>query len=237
MRKLTEKYRANLERLERFHNIGVDWNNPPAFAHTEPTIDQILSGYVQIDFYVNGYWSDVLNIYIDRAIDFSSKERKPYWQIRFSVSSGGTEGDLSNLERFDCYAEAVQEMNLYGKLLMNRVEEFEAMYKANDKLQSELRKAALNADPAVGNDRAKDLVKIAYDEAKKGSGSRIFFRDRARTEWKAFYCDNLGGRVKWTNEFDNVCSMKSVIDKLSRASHTAYIPLDGESLIEKNEVA
>lgn len=63
-------------------------------------------GNIAISITPNGYWTDVIHIYIRR--EWSSRCGGGTWSQRISTSSGGISDDVSNIEAMGNFVEGIQ---------------------------------------------------------------------------------------------------------------------------------
>ena len=89
------------------------------------TIAQILSepntGYIDVNYTVSGYWSDVVSVAAIRGLPGE-------WEIRVRHSSGGRSGGMEDYEAEYNFAMAVLDACKLARELKTRVKELEDMY-------------------------------------------------------------------------------------------------------------
>lgn len=198
-------------------------------------------GRGRIDVHVDGYWSDVIQVTIEREFFGSDK-----WSVSVSHSSGGrlTKQDDKHypapfykalecdLDAEECFGMALQAAVAIGRQLLASEAWLEGYYqeavkerrKADAVAKAELEKAVLG-DPALGEAGAKALVEKASELARTYRGREIYIKaihrgsDGTRPDSFMLLCgQNISFR--WHG---GVVSKKLVIEKLAAFSVRSHV--------------
>lgn len=127
------------------------------------TIESLGRGMSSISCKVKGYWSrDTITLYVQRGFYGTAD-----WKISMSYGSGGrdTKEVASDTEACRYFAEALVAMCNLADDLMLRKDRLEDAYQAyaaeikaeNDRINAE-KQAKIDADPALGTVKAKEIV-------------------------------------------------------------------------------
>ena len=140
--------------------------------------------YASISCKVKGYWSrDSITIYLRR--DYKEESA---WNAQISYGSGGRDSKevVSDMEAGRYFAEALTYMcNLADSIISLHVDTLESAYQAcveeyrqAEKLARQAKEAAINADKALGEERAKVIVNEMI--AQKFGIASVFARGEDR---------------------------------------------------------
>ena len=140
--------------------------------------------YASISCKVKGYWSrDSITIYLRRGYGEDST-----WNAQISYGSGGRDSKevVSDMEAGRYFAEALTYMcNLADSIISLHVDTLESAYQAcveeyrqAEKLARQAKEAAINADKALGEERAEVIVNEMI--AQKFAVANVFNRGEDR---------------------------------------------------------
>jgi hypothetical protein len=155
------------------------------------------NGSARVTAKVAGYWSsDVITLYIERKIDWSTRSVAPspaVWTCTMSHSSGGRLTELSDnypAEHYTAVADDLDaEMNFgaalislsqFGRELANHFDTLEAAYqerhaelKAERDAEKAAKQAAVEADAPLGVPAAKKLVAVAKAQVQEYCNTEV----------------------------------------------------------------
>jgi len=193
------------------------------FSHPAIDSDHFISGakrgYVSIPFHVDGFWTDVITLYC-QSEGYKASNLEGKWSCSISTSSGGRGKDLSDIEAYGNFAQALmvavglakkletQEMQAHLNELFKQggIEQKQA-----EERTKKAREEAVAQDPALGETAAQELI-----EAALGRDDVVMIRAyyRASTGEKDFTFFQ-SGNVRKVKMDGGVVSRKFAIHKLA----------------------
>lgn len=139
-------------------------------------------GSGRIEVRVDGYWSEVITMYINRTVDWIDKKKNYEWKFSLSHSAGGrlTElgkhhkeehGYVAVVDDMDAelnFAAAIEHTACFGKTLQEMKDTFEHWHtveteerEAKRIAEEAERRSRIDADAPLGIEEAKSIVKRA----------------------------------------------------------------------------
>lgn len=184
----------------------------------------IACGNAHVKVRVKGYWSsDVMTMYIRRTSKLLDKDES--WKFEISHSSGGRDTNevKSDLEAETNFGQALVALAAYGQYLETLVDQFESAhqaYRAEVTAQAAAERAAkdaaLAADPALGEDAAKKLVKQI--KAVEGAEIVVYRRADADPHLTVMRSENYAGHVHLVSKNGTRWTPKELIERLKDMS-------------------
>ena len=188
-----------------------------------------------INVYVHGFWSDVITIYVRRNYRYKAAEQgiEHAWQFEITHSSGGRDTDqvADDIVAHDYFAQGIMAACQYARVLRSQVAEIEKyaqleMEKARREREAEeaAEKAAVAADPAMGEEAAAKMVADAAAKVTRSREITIYARPRGTSRVVTqFHC--RAGRDAVTRFFKGSVMMKriDVIAELATFATDSYI--------------
>lgn len=196
------------------------------------------AGRMTVYVNANGYWSDVIQIYLTRGTNWMVEESKAEWQVSISHSSGGRlcKPDVkhypgcvaieSDVDAEECLGHALIAAASFARELLRHQAELEAAYqlgveerRAERETERRLKEAALANDPAMGIDQARLLVAKAL--CTSAHEVVIIAKERGCCAYKT-----IEVRIGRTTQFTvngAVTSKAKVLALLAERSITSYI--------------
>ena len=141
-----------------------------------------------INVYVHGFWSDVITIYVRRDWRWSKDESIEHqWKIEVTHSSGGRDTDMvaDDVLAHEYFAMGVMAACLEARRIRSHFTELERFaLLADEKAQIEreaekaAEQAAIDADPAMGEEKAAALLAEAAAKTTRRDEITIVARHR-----------------------------------------------------------
>ena len=189
------------------------------FEFSPWSFDQLgYSGGRSISVKVHGFWTDVINIYVQRGWGKTVE-----WNVSISRSSGGRDTKVvasdAEAERNFAYAlieaaNVVDAINNNINLVEAGYQRRTAEYKQEAELARQQKEEKITADPALGIHRAKEMLeRISADDAPCRS---IVIHERG-VDRHDYLCVKIGMKTRFYFNQDPI-SKQAAIDKLSQAS-------------------
>jgi len=150
---------------------------------------------IMVRFNVRGFWSDVIDVRVRREFRWNRETLSgaPDWAIDVSHSSGGMEGDIDSVEAHVNFGAAVLAAVDLARELKARLPEIvghvlaaEARAAAAEQQAQAERQAKIDADPALGQDRAEALVDLLRASLRAGRPCQLVARQRGSDESKTY---------------------------------------------------
>jgi len=155
------------------HNLTSE--SLSATAIQQAIEDGAYHGHIVVRVRVNGYWSqDPISIYVRRQFNFKA-ETKYSWTAEVSHSTGGRDTNEleDDLEATRNFANALMRSAEVAAMLLAQASTFEAAYQANalalreaSEKQHAAKQAKIEADTALGEEEAKNVLTQACDSVK-----------------------------------------------------------------------
>ena len=189
------------------------------FEFSSWSFDQLgYSGGRSISVKVYGFWTDVINIWVQRGWGKTVE-----WNVSISRSSGGRDTKVvasdAEAERNFAYAlieaaNVVDAINNNINLVEAGYQRRTAEYKQEAELARQQKEEKITADPALGIHRAKEMIeRISADDASNRS-IVIHARGADRHDYLSV---KIGMKTRFYFNQDPI-SKQAAIDKLSQAS-------------------
>lgn len=212
--------------------LNTNTTNGSAVDHDVIDINEIgrLNKTV-IRYTVNGFWShDPISIYVTREFKRQDADVVFYWKATVSWSCGGRDKTTlpSDIDATVNFANALKLAASAAMYIEGESDKLEASYQAKraeekvlEKEQAEREKAAFDADPAMGEEVAKRVVKVM----KEMQYTVVSFRTRGKRDTKEFKIERTpAGRLTIRDSWTNYrISKEEFIEKIKDYSNEYYI--------------
>ncbi len=228
------------------------------FTRPIVSLDRVVHGNVEFKYDVDGFWSNPCSLYMRRKFIWREEELEATavvdrWEFEIRHSSGGYDSDADPLKSDRNMALAMLDAYEFAQELKDNLPYYEQMYQlreeqeqiATEKRRAE-RQAVIDADPAMPESVAKDIIAQLRDDVKTSdkyyATSAIEVRKRGESwepekncyhkTYERFLCRNVGytgtARIQWRCSGE-VVSEKYVIEQMCGLANDYKLELAGRT--------
>jgi len=211
-----------------------------AFTRPEVDIEWIgRRGHFSLEYKVHGFWSEPVKIYIRNERIYDGEIDARSWEFEVQNSSGGRDLKVEpdNKVAMTNFAHAildaielVKELEAQANELTHFLQVEMAERRAQAEIEQAKRQAAMDADPEIGEEGAKQLLIELREAAKLDDKHKVclVMYQRGSDYTTTVVAENMGGnsmRYKATGYDKSTISRKELMGKIAKSSQRTRIEL------------